>query len=129
MRAKATKIFALLCTVIMSIFACTGCWWLMEETSVKLTQVQEPTLSATYNEEYKNYDVYVEGIVQNDSKSAVSGEISITLYDADGNVIGSSYDYIDRIESGAKWRFCAITTTVYEPVSYRIHEAKGYIIF
>ena len=129
MRAKTAKLFALLFVIMMSVFSFTGCFWLIEATSVELAQVQEPTLSAVYNEEYKNYDVYVEGIVRNDKESALSGEVEITLYDTEGNIIGTAYDYIDRIQSGETWRFCASTSTIFEPDSFKIRTIKGYRVF
>ncbi len=129
MKTKLAKTLVSVLMVILSVFSFTGCWWFFENQSVDLTLVQEPVISSMYDEEYKYYDVYVEGIVENTADKDVSGSISILIYDADGNVIGSGYDSVELIEVGGKWRFCARTTTNYEPVSCRVHELVGYEIW
>lgn len=124
MKTKTMKWMALLLTAVLSVFAFTGCWWLFEKEA-ELKEVQAPKLSAVYDEEYKAYDVYVEGIVENASDFAVYANVTVVLYDGEGNVLETAYAYIDDVGAGEKWHYCATTTSVIEPVSCRLSEISG----
>ena len=85
--------------------------------------VDFPTWSWTYNEEYKTYDIVIDGILKNVTNKAWKGvSIILTIYDKDGNGIGSAYDYIEYVAANGTWRFCATATTKYEPAGVTLRE-------
>ena len=125
MKTKTMKWLALLLTAVLSVFAFTGCWWLFEKEA-KLKEVQAPKLSAVYDEEYKAYDVYVEGVIENTSDFTIYANVTVVLYDGEGNVLETAYAYLSDIGAGEKWHYCATATSVIEPVSCRLSEMYGY---
>lgn len=130
MKRKMMKLLALALAVVTSVSMFSGCWSIYnsimyENSKVELEVVKEPQLSSTYNEESGYYDAYVEGIFKNPTEETVSMSVDVVLYDAEGNVIGSAYDYITEVAGGETWRFCAIAQTSFEPASFRINQMEG----
>lgn len=128
---KRTKLLALALAGALSLSAFSGCCYLFdglfyEDSKVEIELTQEAKLSSAYDEENGHYDVYVEGLLKNPSEEEVSMSIGVTLYDTEGNVIGTAYDYISNVQSGETWRFCAVAETLFEPASFRITEMEGY---
>lgn len=123
MKTRSWKLVTLLLTLVCALFACTGCWF---QKRVELKEVQAPTLSAVYDEEFHCYNVYVEGIVENPAGYSITGNLTAVLYDADGNVLEVAYTYVSEVGAGERWRYCAMVTSMIQPVSCRISEAYGY---
>ena len=123
---RKMKILAIMLLLSMIVGTSTGCYWIVEDLlrnhyTVTLQAEGEPQLASVYNEEYNSYDVSLTGLVKNSTEENVSISIEATIYDAEGNVIGVAYDYIEQITAGETWRFCATTQTAFEAGSYRIN--------
>ena len=91
-------------------------------TSKKLEIVGTPTWEVEYSE-YFGYSVEIKGIVKNEKNkdySYVSVEFSI--YDAEGNNMGTAMDSMNNLASGETWKFSAssIGWFEYEPVSFKL---------
>lgn len=54
-----------------------------------------------------DYSQYIVGVVKNVSRDSYSAMIVFTLYDAQGNQIGSASDIINNIKPGSTWKFKA----------------------
>ena len=127
---KRTKLFALLCTVMLLASTFCGCFvgscgYMPEYEAFEL--VGEPTLRWTYEEEYGSYEVTIDGVAKNVKQEDWNGvSITFLLYDAEGNGLGSAFDYIDYVAIDGTWRFCATGSTKYEPVSMELHEIYAY---
>ena len=124
LKTRSWKLVTLLLTLVCALFACTGCWWFQKKA--KLQEVQAPKLSTTYDEEFHCYDVYVEGIIENLSSFSASVNVTLVLYDAEGNVLEVAYAYVGELGAGERWRYCATTSSVIEPISCRVSEIYGY---
>lgn len=60
-----------------------------------------------YNNEEDKY--YVEGYLHNNTDRVYLGiQITYTIYDIKGNVLGESYAYISKLESNKTWNFKSI---------------------
>ena len=117
----------LLCTILC--VSLSGCYSdeLLESLEPHIDEeafevVGEPTMRYEYDEEFKCYDVFVEGIVQNTNTEEGSSSVFITfaIYDKDGNTIGTASGYCEYLEAGARWRFCAEGSIYYEPSSCKM---------
>ena len=130
---RKLKLLVLLLTVVLSIGMFSGCFFvasLIEEAvnnpEEALEIVGEPTITCVYNEEYKQYDVTVDGIVKNNSEDKWEWvNITVMLYDAEDNALGSAYGYIDYIEANGTWRFRATAMTSYEATSAKAYDFSG----
>lgn len=125
MKGKRIKLLAIALTLMMTMGISTGCIWLVDEmirenNTFSAQVTNEPQLTSVYNEAGGYYDVALEGLVKNPADKRASISISATIYDADGNVIGEAYDYIQSVSVGETWRFCARAQTAFEAASYRI---------
>lgn len=63
--------------------------------------VQMPTTQTS------NYSQYIVGVIKNVSSKTYSAFIVFTLYDAQGNQIGSASDIVNNIKPGSTWKFKA----------------------
>ncbi len=122
-KTKSWKLATLFLTMVCALFSCMGCWF---QKRVELKEVQAPVLSAVYNDEFHFYDIYVEGIVENPAEYSITGNLTVVLYDAEENVLEVAYAYVGEVGAGERWRYCATTTSMIQPVSCRISEAYGY---
>lgn len=132
MMKKLTKVCALVLSVMLSACAFSGCFLpflLFEEEAgieTELTLVGEPSMTFVYDEEYREYDVYIEGFAKNASEQEANGSVSFILYDADGNTLGTAYDHVSAIEAGKTWHFRATSSVNFEPSSFKLKELSGY---
>ena len=56
-----------------------------------------------------NRKYYVEGYLHNNTDRVYLGiQITYTIYDIKGNVLGESYAYISKLESNKTWNFKSI---------------------
>jgi len=125
MKTKTMKLMALLLTAMVSVFAFTGCFWLFEKEA-ELKEVQQPKLFAVYDEECKMYDVYVEGVIENASNFEIYANVTVVLYDQEGNILETAYASISDMGAGEKWHYCATTSSLIEPSSCRLSEMSGW---
>jgi hypothetical protein len=126
LKVKTLKVTSLLLTLLLALGAFTGCYWLWyRPDEATLTVVEDPKLTAIYNEEEKCYDVEIEGLLQNEEDFAAFANITIVIYDADGNSIASVYDSMDQIQAGSRWHYCIRTTTIIQPYSCSLVELYG----
>ena len=132
MKKKFLKLFALLLVTVMCIPAISGCYYLIEAIQEMNNKSEEyfelvgtPQVICTYDEEFDEYKVIVDGTLKNTADKAWKNGVEITflVYDAEGNSLGSAYDYIEFIKENGTWRFCAQTTTRYEAVSAELYKA------
>ena len=130
---RKLKFLALLLTLVLSLSLFSGCLLtalivdeVVNNPEDVMEVVGEPEVRCTYNEEYKMYDVVVNGIVKNNSEYDWDWvSLNIMLYDADGNVLDSAYASVNYIEANGTWRFCATAMTGYEAVSAKGYEFTG----
>ena len=135
MKKKFLKLFALLLVTVMCVPAFSGCYYLIEAIREMTNQSEEsfeligtPQVICTYDEEFGEYIVKVDGTLKNTSDKAWKNGVDVTflIYDAEGNSLGSAYDYIEFIKENGTWRFCAETTTQYEAVSAELYKVYAW---
>lgn len=81
--------------------------------------LEEPTV------ESNSISSYIVGSVKNDSDKAKGyAQITISLYDEDGAVVGSAYDNISNIDAGGVWKFKALALEDF--ASWKVVEITGY---
>ena len=137
MKKKFLKLFILLCTVIISVSAFSGCFMLghlidekINNTDGAFQLIGETGITSVYDETMECYDVMVDGTIQNVSDKAWDSlSVTLILYDKDGNGLGMAYGYMDYIEAHGTWRFCAEGTTKFEPTSTKLHEINGFVVW
>ncbi len=115
-------ILALLCMLV-------GCYPVFpaQESRVILEPVGNAKMTYVLNEESGYYDISVEGTVKIPAGSEITCATAIaSVYDADGNVICVVEDYIYNIDGDEIWRFCAVGSSKFEPISFKINEIYGY---
>ena len=117
----------------LSLSSLTGCyplfWWNYDDeySEVELSVISEPQMSYSYNEEAGVYDIRIEGICENPSDQDLSGAyIAVSVYDADGNIITTSEEYVSYVKAGERWRFCAVGSSRYLPDHFNITELYGW---
>ena len=91
---------------------------------------QEPQADYVFIEQpYITNDGYwdhIEGVVQNNTgKDLEYIQISFTLYDADGNVIGTAFANANNIKDGGTWKFDALITDE-NYASFELDEISGW---
>ena len=118
----------------LSLSSLTGCYYLFwglhpedEYEQIELTLISEPEMSYIYNEETEAYDIRIEGVCENSSdKDLDGGYVAVTVYDADGNIIATSEEYVSYVKAGERWRFCAVGASRYVPDRFNITELYGW---
>ena len=71
------------------------------------------------------YWTYVVGTVKNNTNKNYSYvQIEISLYDAEGNLIGSALDNINNFEPNGTWKFKAMATEDFS--TYKIKDVTGW---
>ena len=131
------KLCALCLTAALSISAFSGCFLFASIVEEALNKGDEAfqltsdlTVSWTFDEEMGWYNVQVEGVAKNVTDKAWDGvNVTVMLYDGEGNSLGSAYDYIEYVGENGTWRFCATGTTKYEPISAELYELTAYNSF
>ena len=125
-------ILAALCTVM-----CSGCILLsvgailvdeqINDANKAFELVGQPTISCVYNEETQTYSVVIDGVVKNtsDKKWALT-LMELVLYDEDGNVVGTTFDYCGvDVLSLETYRFYASAETPQEVTSVKLYDLVG----
>ena len=125
-KMKRLTAFALL--MIMLLLSLCSCFpFYYFEKPIKFELSGEVSLKSVYNEEFNCYDVYLDGVAENTTgKDLASCWVSFTLYDNEGNVIGTAEDNLNDLKAGEKWRFSASGSMGYEPASFELDELHGY---
>ena len=129
---RRIKLISIICVFIilsLSLFSCFEPYYgdLIYGDAIDLELSGDVSMRSVYNQEFECYDVYLEGIAGNTAdKELTFCCVSFTLYDKDGNVIGTAEDYINDLKPGAKWRFSASGSMGYEPASFELDELYGY---
>ena len=134
MKTKIIKSLALIIVSILTVCMFSSCFILGSIIDEKINNandsfelVGKPTVSCVYNEDLKAYDVVVEGVAKNNSdKKWEWVDITLMLYDAENNALGSAYTSIEYINAQGTWRFCATAVTSYEPTSVELFQFSGY---
>ena len=115
----------LVITLLLSLCSCPSPYYY--EDPLELELYGDVDMKSEYNQELKSYDVYLEGIAENTTGEDLVGcYATFTLFDADGNVVGTAGGYLNELKDGAKWRFSAYGSTDYEPSSFELTELSGY---
>ncbi|MEF9969939.1 MAG: FxLYD domain-containing protein [Ruthenibacterium sp.] len=72
--------------------------------------------------------MYIKGIVKNNSgKDCTYVQITFTLYDKDGNQIGTALDNINNLEKDGTWKFKAMALAEEgEIANYKLTEITGF---
>lgn len=74
----------------------------------------------------KDYSTYIVGTIKNNSSSDKGYiQISFTLYDADGNNIGTALANTNNLKDGGTWKFEAIVLED-DVASFELDEITGY---
>ena len=134
MRAKTLKsvvciLLSILCMYMFSGGLMLGSWveGKINDPNKEFTVVGDTTVTCTYNEELKGYDVLVEGIAKNNGDRTWEWlTITVMLYDQEGNALGSAMDSIEYISAQGTWRFRATGIASYEVASANLYEFSGY---
>ena len=74
----------------------------------------------------KDYSIYIVGTIKNNSgmeKGYI--EVTFTLYDADGNNIGTALANTNNLKDGGTWKFEAIVLED-DVASFELNEITGY---
>ena len=129
------KIGLILTVILFSLMTFTGCFLDLKTDSGsdsnkvegsastnKVEIVGTPTMEVSYSE-YLGYSVEISGTLKNSKNkdySYVSVEFSI--YDAQGNNIGSALDNMNNLGEGETWKFCASSLGWFddEPVKFKL---------
>ncbi len=91
------------------------------ETKPKL-EVTGTSLSVEYNE-YLGYSATITGVAKNTTNKNYSyASIEFTVYDADGNNLGTAWTNINNLASGDTWQFEAslLSFPSSRPTSYKL---------
>jgi hypothetical protein len=134
MKTKLIKSLALIIISILTVCTFSSCITLgmlidkeLNNPNDSFVLVTEPTLSYTYSEELQGYEVVVEGIAKNNGERTWDWvDITLMLYDADHNALGSASDSIESIGGQSTWRYRATAVTSYEPTSVELFQFSGY---
>lgn len=71
------------------------------------------------------YWTYIVGTIKNNTNKNYSYvQVEINLYDADGNLVNSTFDNINNLEANGTWKFKAITTDDFS--TYKIKGVTGW---
>lgn len=118
--------------VIIALISFTGGDEESKETGTTgTTEVKEElTLEKGHKGYSDEYDIsyYVEGTVKNNTDKNYSYvDIELSVYDKDGNNLGSCYDNNSNLEANGSWKFKAICDgDPTEIASYKLVEISGY---
>lgn len=108
-RKNSTKNIWLI--VVVSIVICLACYFTFDalsstESPPKL-DVSECTLSVEYNT-YLGYSATIKGVAKNNSKENYSyASVEFSVYDSEGNNLGTALANINNLSSGDSWNFKA----------------------
>lgn len=90
----------------------------------KYSFVEEPRLEKDGNEYYEMK--YIVGTIKNNTSKKTSYiQVTFSIYDKDGNVIGSAIDNVNYIEPGGTWKFKAMILEE-EYDSFKFESVSGF---
>lgn len=98
-------------------------------TQVKANEKKEKfEIVGDVTEESDQFATYISGVVKNNSgKDCSYAQIQFTLYDKDGNQIGTALDNINNLEKDGTWKFKAMGIGENgEVASYKLAEITGF---
>ena len=77
------------------------------------------------------FSLYFSGVIQNNTNKKYSYvQIEISLYDADGALLGTALDNVNNLEANGKWKFKATSflssDLVEEVASWKVTEITGW---
>ena len=91
-----------------------------EEKEADYIFIEEPHIT------HDGYWNHIEGIVQNNTgKDLDYVQVSFTVYDADGFVLGSAFANANNVKAGEAWRFDALITDD-NYASFELDEISGW---
>lgn len=118
------SVFAVIAAIIVIVLAVT---LTKAESKPKLT-VSETHMSVTYSE-YLGYSATITGVAKNTSGQNLSyASVEFSVYDANGNNLGSALANINNLGNGDSWRFEAMLMSFpsSRPTKYKLVEITGY---
>ena len=128
------KILVFVVSVLLCLGAFCGCFSSGENSnnifpeSKKVEVVGTPTWEVDYSE-YLGYSVEIKGVIKN-SKSVDYSYVSVefSIYDAEGNNLGTAMDNMNNLASGDTWKFNATSIGWFEdePVSFKLVEITSW---
>ena len=94
----------------------------------KPTPVPDLALQGEVTATEDAFAVYYEGVVVNNKDRDLSyAQITFTLYDADGNQIGTALDNINNLKAGGTWKFKAMALCDKDEVAdWELTEITGF---
>lgn len=87
--------------------------------------LSESNIICNYNEFMEGWEVEINGIIQNKTKSDYSYvSVEFSLYDASGNNLGTAMDNMNNLGAGESWSFKAVSFDWFskEVKSYKLAE-------
>lgn len=127
MKKSILKISVIMLLCITTIF-CTACFDLTPPAEESFELVGEISGDVEYVS-YLGYSCELSGILRNKSNYSYSYvSIEFSLYDADGNNLGTALASVNNIGPGETWRFTAtlLSYPSTEPVSYKVANIYGW---
>ena len=91
-----------------------------EEKEADYIFIEEPHIT------HDGYWNHIEGIVQNNTgKDLDYVQVSFTVYDVDGNVLGSAFANANNVKANGTWKFDALITDD-NYASFELDEIRGW---
>ena len=115
---KVSGVILLIISAILVIYAITA----LTRSEGKMTLVNS-AFSCEYNELMEGWYVEISGIIKNESSYDYKYvQVEFSLYDVNGNNLGSAYDNMNNLNAGETWNFKAESLTWYgvRVVSYKL---------
>lgn len=101
--------------------------------TTKPTATQEPKkekyeLVGDVKVESSEYSYYLVGVIKNNSGRELSYlQVTFSLYDKDGNQLGTAIDNVNNLEKDGTWKFKAMAFEAEEEIaSYKLGEITGF---
>lgn len=126
---RTVRLISIICVLVILSLSLISCFPIKPDFGepVNLELSGEPKMTWSYDEEYRTYEVTIDGVAENTLGKDVSDcFVTFTLYDADGNVLDTAEAYLSLLKAGEKWRFCAYGSVGYEPASFELTELYCY---
>lgn len=126
---RTVRLISIICIFIILSLSLISCFPIKPDfgESADLELSGEPKMTWSYDEEYRIYEVTIDGVAENTLGKDISNcFVMFTLYDVDGNVLDTAEAYLSLLKAGEKWRFCAYGSVGYEPASFELTELYGY---
>ena len=90
-----------------------------------VTATQEKFTVVDHSTSNDGYWTYVVGTIKNNTNKNYSYvQVEINLYDAEGNLVGSTLDNINNLEANGTWKFKAMATSEFS--TYKVKDVTGW---